>query len=577
MTTLKTKKLIRRKKSIHYFSIPIDGESKKEILNNSKVFVLYACGDSSESASNDIRKHLLDRGWIERMPPCLINKGSHVNFSGMKYRSKLTYKNYSRKENDKVDSIDLLIPKFIWTRVHSDINWKTLKDFQIICKFKNTKNIIGKKNALINTLNLRGSEKKDLFFPKSFDLSIEENRHKFIFLFLLYSSFNILKMRKIWKPNKIITKMSISILNSYLEHGLIIPKLFNPVLIHILLQFTYIKNNTSFDVIPLKKPFFNYKNCNSDINPFKTQETDLFNKKYLYDNNFYICSRKGIELYKNLEDDSYDEKYDSVIDELLSAVVETDSSFAVGEKNAWIVKPQCDNQGNGIFCENRLDLILDFMTKSDNYQKYVIQRYCERPLLINNIKFDIRQWVIVKKWNPPVAYIFNKFYIRFSSKEYCIDDIRNIKSHLTNQAINNPPDKDGYGKSESTNYHEWTSLNTWTSDELYRYLKTKDLYDKWMEKTLPIIKQAIYQTCQAGSSEIIERENTFELLGFDFLVDEDLSPWLLEVNLSPTLIKKTKSHSYLVSLLNRDMVELIIDNMDNIPKQVGNFELIEPN
>ena len=156
------------------------------------------------------------------------------------------------------------------------------------------------------------------------------------------------------------------------------------------------------------------------------------------------------------------------------------------------------------------------MTKSDNYQKYVIQRYCERPLLINNIKFDIRQWVIVKKWNPPVAYIFNKFYIRFSSKEYCIDDIRNIKSHLTNQAINNPPDKNGYGKSESTNYHEWTSLNTWTSDELYRYLKTKDLYDKWMEKTLPIIKQAIYQTCQAGSSEIIERENTFELLGFDF-------------------------------------------------------------
>ena len=139
-------------------------------------------------------------------------------------------------------------------------------------------------------------------------------------------------MRKIWKPNKIITKMSISILNSYLEHGLIIPKLFNPVLIHILLQFTYIKNNTSFDVIPLKKPFFNYKNCNSDINPFKTQETDLFNKKYLYDNNFYICSRKGIELYKNLEDDNYDEKYDSVIDELLSAVVETDSSFAVGEK-----------------------------------------------------------------------------------------------------------------------------------------------------------------------------------------------------------------------------------------------------
>ena len=53
------------------------------------------------------------------------------------------------------------------------------------------------------------------------------------------------------------------------------------------------------------------------------------------------------------------------------------------------------------------------------------------------------------------------------------------------------------------------------------------------------------------------RRNCFELYGFDILIDSDLKPWLLEVNLSPSLNCDTVIDMKIKSALICDLLNLV--------------------
>lgn len=63
---------------------------------------------------------------------------------------------------------------------------------------------------------------------------------------------------------------------------------------------------------------------------------------------------------------------------------------------------------------------------------------------------------------------------------------------------------------------------------------------------------------KAVQSVMINDRHCFEMYGYDILIDNDLKPWLLEVNASPSLTTSTEKDVVLKSQLLRDVFAIVV-------------------
>ena len=88
-----------------------------------------------------------------------------------------------------------------------------------------------------------------------------------------------------------------------------------------------------------------------------------------------------------------------------------------GKKNLWIVKPGAMSRGRGISVYSNLAEIKDLIGADLNViasGKWVAQKYIEHPMLIHDVKFDIRQWFVVTDWEQLTVWMYRKSRIHIS-------------------------------------------------------------------------------------------------------------------------------------------------------------------
>lgn len=98
----------------------------------------------------------------------------------------------------------------------------------------------------------------------------------------------------------------------------------------------------------------------------------------------------------------------------------------------YIVKPDGGSMGKGIYLARKVEDI-------DASQNVVVQRYVDNPLLVDNLKFDMRIYVLLAGCDPPRIFIFEDGLARFATHKYKAPDRANYKNsmmHLTNYSLN---------------------------------------------------------------------------------------------------------------------------------------------
>ena len=191
---------------------------------------------------------------------------------------------------------------------------------------------------------------------------------------------------------------------------------------------------------------------------------------------------------------------------------------------------------------------------------HIVSKYISNPHTINGFKYDLRVYVCVTSFDPLRIYIYKDGLVRFATEKYAVDK-KNLNKryiHLTNFSVNKRSEKfvknkdpgiDGEGSKWSLNalQKEFFELGL-DFDRIFE--RIEDVIITAVISIEPHIVNTMNQTNRF-------RNMCFETYGFDILLDNELKPWLLEVNVCPSLSSSSPLDKKIKTSLMCDVFNMI--------------------
>ena len=182
----------------------------------------------------------------------------------------------------------------------------------------------------------------------------------------------------------------------------------------------------------------------------------------------------------------------------------------------------------------------------------IIQKYLDYPLLYYNRKFDIRCFVLVdSNFN---VYYCKEGHLKGSSEKY---DLNNTNKfiHITNHSVQKKCNK----------FEKYEFGNEMSYNDFKKYLIKNNISLDEFDKLISKMKNMILISMNSVKNKLMRTNNVlcFEIFGYDFIIDKNFKPYILEINNNPGLGISSPLIEKIIPRMLDDAFRLTIDKVFN--------------
>lgn len=231
---------------------------------------------------------------------------------------------------------------------------------------------------------------------------------------------------------------------------------------------------------------------------------------------------------------------------------EEEAEKAAGKRRSpevWILKPSLTNQGNGIELIRSVEELEEAVTQSGDVREWILQEYIANPLLLPhcfNRKFHCRVYVLAV--GNLSVYVFDEVLALFAVEEYDnIDELWDMdrpmtfSRHITNTCVN----------------HDHPSFRESEAVRLLSDVLKPDEYATVM-KSIREITGEVFAALHSEPTFFLPFPNSFELYGFDFLIDSSMKVSILEANAGPDFAQTGNQLQSIIQQLIQETIQIAV-------------------